>query len=122
MESYRAELLSERGVRTRARAQGESGGEPRASRADLRRDAAERRQQLAPLRRAMQAAEKRLEVLTGEIATIDAALADPALYARDAAKAQRLVLDRGLKAKSLAEAEEAWLAATEALEAAEGAA
>jgi ATP-binding cassette subfamily F protein 3 len=119
MESYRAELLAERGVRTKARAQSEAAGEPRASRAEQRRDAAERRQQLAPLRRAMQAAEKHLEALTGEIAAIDAALADPALYARDAAKAQRLVLDRGLKAKSLAEAEEAWLKATEALEAAE---
>jgi ATP-binding cassette subfamily F protein 3 len=119
MESYRAELLAERGVRTKARAQSEGVGEPRASRTELRRDAAERRQQLAPLRRAMQAAEKRLEALSGEIAAIDAALADPGLYARDAARAQRLVLDRGLKAKSLAEAEEAWLVATEALEAAE---
>ena len=57
-----------------------------------------------------------------EIARLDVTLADPDLYTRDSAKAQRLVLERGQKAKALAEAEEAWLAATEAFEAAEAAA
>ena len=122
MDSYRDALLAERSTRTRSRPSNGSPSEPRASRAEQRRDAAERRQQLAPLRRTMQAAERRLEALTGEISIIDAALADPELYARDAAKAQRLVVDRGLKARALAEAEQAWLEATEAYEAAESAA
>ena len=119
IESYRTELLAERGAKSRIRAQGLDEGGLRPSRAGVRRNAAERRTQLAPLRRAMQSAEKRVESIASEIAAIDAALADPALYARDPAKAQRLVLDRGSKAKSLAEAEDAWLAATEALESAE---
>ena len=122
MESYRAELLAERGGKTRTRSAGERTNDARSSRADLRRDAAERRAQLAPLRKTVQAAEKRMETLSTEISSLDNALADPDLYTRDAPKAQRLVLERGQKAKALAEAEEAWLAATEAFEAAEAAA
>jgi len=116
MESYRAELLAERGGKGRIEASSERAAEAKASRADQRRDAAEKRAQLAPLRKEAQAAEKRMEKLTAEIASLDAKLADPDLYAKDAAKAQKLMLDRGLKAKALAEAEEAWLMATEALE------
>jgi ATP-binding cassette subfamily F protein 3 len=119
MEAYRGELLSERGARTRSRGADATALDNRASRADQRRDAAERRTQLAPLRKAMQAAEKHMEVLAAKIAKLDKALADPDLYARDAAKAQRVVLERGLEARALAEAEEAWLAATEAYEAAD---
>ena len=118
MESYRSELLSERGA-TRSISNGQSNGASRPTRADQRRDAAERRRELAPLRKVMQAAEKRLEVLTADVARLDAALADPALYARDAAKAQKFVLERGQQGKALAAAEEAWLAATEAYETAE---
>ncbi len=119
MESYRTELLAERGGKTRARAADDRGGDAKTSRADQRRDAAERRVQLAPLRKTVQTTEKRMEVLAAEITKLDAALADPDLYTRDPAKAQRLVVERGQKAKALAEAEEAWLAATEAFEAAE---
>ncbi len=122
MESYRSELLAERGGRTRARSAEEKAGDAKSSRADQRRDAAERRAQLAPLRKTVQTAEKRMETLAAEIARLDVTLADPDLYTRDSAKAQRLVLERGQKAKALAEAEEAWLAATEAFEAAEAAA
>ena len=120
MESYRAELLAERGGRARPRDTGiGTGADAKASRADQRRDAAEKRQQLAPLRKAMQAAEKQVERLTAEIARLDAALADPGLYARDAKKAQQLTIERGQQAKALAVAEEAWLAATEAFETAD---
>jgi len=122
MESYRVELLAERGGKTRTRSASEGTNDARSSRADLRRDAAERRAQLAPLRKQVQAAEKRMETLSAEIARLDVALADPGLYTRDPPKAQRLVLERGQKGKVLAEAEEAWLAATEAFEAAEAAA
>lgn len=87
-------------------------------RAEQRRAAAERRAELAPLKKAMQEAEKQVERITAELAKLDAALADPDLYARDPAKAQQLLITRGQAAKKLAEAEEAWLAATEAYEAA----
>ncbi|MGD9802291.1 MAG: ABC-F family ATP-binding cassette domain-containing protein [Hyphomicrobiaceae bacterium] len=116
MEDYRAELLAERGGKTRTKPSDDRIAEARFSRADQRRDAAERRAQLAPLRRDVQSAEKRMEKLSAEIARLDTSLGDPELYTRDAAKAQKLVHERGLKAKELAEAEEAWLVATEALE------
>ncbi|MEZ5816367.1 MAG: ABC-F family ATP-binding cassette domain-containing protein [Hyphomicrobiaceae bacterium] len=118
METYRTELLAERGGKARSRTTDDQTSEPKTSRADQRRDAAERRAQLAPLRKSVQSAENEIEKLSAEIAKLDSALADPDLYARDAAKAQRFVVERGQKAKALAAAEEAWLAATEALEAA----
>jgi ATP-binding cassette subfamily F protein 3 len=118
MESYRAELLAERGGKMRTGASGERPADAKASRANQRRDAAEKRAQLAPLRKEVQAAEKHMEKLTAEIASLDAQLADPGLYAKDAAKTQKLVLERGLKAKALAEAEDTWLTVTETLEAA----
>jgi ATP-binding cassette, subfamily F, member 3 len=116
MESYRTELLAERGPKGRQRANGHA-GPARPTRTDVRRDAAERRVQLAPLRKAMQSAEKAVETLHAELARIDAALADPALFARDAAQAQALSIERGRKAKELSVAEDAWLAASEAFEA-----
>ena len=120
MDSYRAELLAERGARAaRQRASGAEKVEPRASRTDQRRDAAEKRAQLAPLRKSMQAAEKAVEALAAEIARLDAALADPALFAKDPAKAKSLAIERGRRAKELALAEETWLTATEAFEAAQ---
>lgn len=120
MESYRADLLAERGQKTdRVKASASDGAAlERASRADQRKLAAERRAELAPLKKAMQAAEKRVETLTKELAAFDERLADPALYS-DAAKAQKITMERGLAAKKLAEAEDAWLSATAQLEDAE---
>ena len=125
MESYRAELLAERSQRAREPrsahtpvAAGRSG-----DRAEQRRLAAERRASLAPLKKAVDAAERAVERLAADIAALDAQLADVALYATDPAKAQQAALDRGRLTKDLAGAEETWLAAVEAYEqaAAEGA-
>ncbi len=117
MESYRAELLAERGLRTREKGRDREAGESRAGRADQRRQAAERRAELAPLRKIVQAAEHAVAKATAELTRCDVALADPALY-EDAARAQKISLDRGLAAKRLADAEDRWLSATEAYEAA----
>ena len=117
MESYRAELLSERGTKARQRrAEAADTGDARSSKADQRREAAQRRAELAPLKKNVQAAEKQMERLASEIAKLDAALADTALYTRDPAKAQKFSLERGQLAKRLADAEEAWLAASETYE------
>jgi ATP-binding cassette subfamily F protein 3 len=116
METYRTMLLSERGTRTAAR--GAAAGASKApSRTDQRREAAERRAELSPLRKAVQAAESAVSKLSAELARYDARLADPTAYA-DAAKAQKLMQERGQVAKRLAAAEEAWLVASEAYEAA----
>ena len=118
MESYRAELLSERGAGTRGASQGGDAGDGRSDRSAQRRASAQKRQQLAPLKKTMQDAEKRVEKLTAELAKLDASLGDPALYA-DPQKAQKITLERGQIAKALIAAEENWLTATAAFEEAE---
>jgi ATP-binding cassette, subfamily F, member 3 len=112
MDSYRSDLLAERGTRTADRT---SPAEAKATRADERRQAAERRAGLAPLKKKMDHAEQLVARITVEIAGYDTRLADPTLY-DDAAKAQKIAQDRGQLAKTLADAEEAWLLATEAYE------
>jgi len=119
MASYRAELLSERGARGPAsKAAGPASAE-KTDRASERRLAAERRSELAPLKKVVRAAEERIEKLNGEIARLDAVLADEKVYTSDPALAQKAAHDRGRVAKQLQEAEEAWLAASEAYESAE---
>ncbi|MDX2308967.1 MAG: ATP-binding cassette domain-containing protein [Hyphomicrobium sp.] len=120
MESYRADLLAERSAASRQEVAARDGQSSANDRAQARRYAAQRRQQLAPLKKVMQDAEKQVEKLASDVAKLDAALADPALYL-DAAKAQKISQERGQKSKALADAEEAWLAATSAFEEAEAA-
>jgi len=118
MDSYREELLAERRGNAREPAGVRAPDERVESRADMRRSAAERRAQLAPLRKAVSEAEKTVEKISSQISAIDSLLATSSIYARDAAAAQRAAFERGQLSKRLAEAEEIWLAASEALEAA----
>lgn len=115
MESYRNELLAERGTKGRDRAQRDD-GESIVSRTDQRRAAAERRAELAPLKKAMQSAEKLVERLTADIAKLDAELADAEIYSKEPARAQKMAQERGQFAKQLTDAEDAWLSASEAYE------
>jgi ATP-binding cassette subfamily F protein 3 len=89
-----------------------------ASRGDVRRAAAQLRIELAPLRRRITDAEATVARLNGEIARIDTALADAGLFARDPAKAAQLSKDRSNAVNALARAEDDWLSASEAMEAA----
>ncbi len=66
----------------------------------------------------MEKAEAAIARLTSEIETIDAALSDPALFAAEPARAAALGKTRQSHAEALAQAEEEWLAAGEALQAA----
>ena len=85
------------------------------SRTDQRRAAAEKREELKPLKRRIDAAEKIVARLTVDIAMIDAQLASD-LFARDPAKATALSKTRAEAAAALARAEEDWLAASAAYE------
>ena len=115
--SYRAEILAERGAGTRQRSKANDLGiSARKARAEQRRASANRRAGLAPLKKEMQMAQKTIERITGEIAKLDKLLADPTLYEGDAADAQAVNIERGQHTKRLAEAEEAWLLASEAYE------
>src|SRR6185503_1190711 len=85
------------------------------SRTDQRRAAAEKREELKPLKRRIDAAEKAVAKLTAGIAIIDAQLASD-LFARDPAKATGLSKSRAEAADALARAEEDWLTASAAYE------
>jgi ATP-binding cassette subfamily F protein 3 len=109
MQDYRA-LLAERARPARAE-------QPAPTRRDDRRDRAEARQLLAPLRRQAKDAEALIARLTAERAAIEARLADPALYAPGKAAEVTAANTRlAAIARELNAAELAWLAAEEALE------
>jgi ATP-binding cassette subfamily F protein 3 len=122
MAAYRAECLAERGgepVAPRGPGAARLNGQARLSPQEARRLAAEARAALAPLKQKVTAAEAEIDGLARKIAAIDAALADGALYAEDAVRAQALARERGALERARAAAEEAWLAASEAYEAAQ---
>ncbi len=115
IDSYRAELLSERSTRSRA-GSAELTADPQSksaapTRAEQRRAAAERRAELAPLKSAMDAAEKAIAKLTTEIEKLDTLLADPGFYEQSPERAQQAAIARGQLARKLEAAEEAWLEA-----------
>ncbi|HIJ61547.1 MAG TPA: ABC-F family ATP-binding cassette domain-containing protein [Rhodospirillaceae bacterium] len=88
------------------------------SRKDGRRSAAERRSQLAPLRKTAEAAEKKAHSLTDRCARLRAELAEPSLYQGPPDKVTALQKALADAERDLAAAEEAWFAAHEALDAA----
>ena len=115
MDAYQKLLLEERSNK-QSSGGGSAKTEDKTARADKRRAAAEHRAQIAPLRKAMTDAEKEVTRLSLAIAKLDQQLADTEIYTREPDKAQRISIERGQLAKSLDEAEEAWLFATEEYE------
>jgi ATP-binding cassette subfamily F protein 3 len=88
------------------------------SRSDQRRSAAEKRAELAPLKRRIGAIETELGRLSARIKEIDMALSAPDLYARDPAQAAAFAKERAKRAALLAAAEDEWLSLSTAYEAA----
>ncbi len=121
LSDYRKTLLEER--RAAAREGRENTGDPREASPDrkgARRDKAERRAAISPLKRRVADAEKTLERLTAASAEIENQLADPALYERDgSAQGIALQKDLGALAQKIAAAEATWMQAVEDLETAE---
>ena len=74
--------------------------------------------QSAPLKRKLDAAEQVLARETKALADLDEALADPTLYVKDPMRASSLAARRDRAAERLAAAEQAWMEAAEAYEAA----
>jgi len=85
-------------------------GDGRPSRAELRRAAAEKRGELAPLKQRIDTLDRTVTRLTRRIAELDATLADPGLYARDPAQVATLGKERSAAVSALAAAEDEWLA------------
>jgi ATP-binding cassette, subfamily F, member 3 len=115
LDDYRRFLLSGDNV-PRAQDAREETRAPKISREDARREAAERRRALKPLKDKVDAAEHQIATLTAEIAKLDRALADPLLFVRDPAKGKAVSKKRADAAKSLAAAETRWLAINEEYE------
>jgi ATP-binding cassette subfamily F protein 3 len=111
MADYRSLVLDQRGgSRANGRAKA-SASDPQ----DKRRAAAKRREETAPLRKRVKDLEKAIERVQAEIRSLDASLADPALYDRPE-RATALAKARADAVKALARTEEDWLAATSAAE------
>jgi ATP-binding cassette subfamily F protein 3 len=115
LESYKTLCLSERKASGNGRT-ANGAAETKRSRQDERRSAAGRRAELAPLRKRQTELEKQIDALNRKIAALDQKLADPALYARNPAKAQDMAQERGLLVKNLSATEEQWLEASEEYE------
>jgi ATP-binding cassette subfamily F protein 3 len=116
LDDYRRRVLSDRD---------DSGDRGRAERAAKPprhvgngKSSGEKRPAAKPLRQRVERAEAEVTRLTREIEKLDAALADGQLYAREPAKAAAIAKARSENASALAKAEEDWLAAGAALEAA----
>ncbi|TDQ63634.1 ATP-binding cassette subfamily F protein 3 [Maritalea mobilis] len=80
--------------------------------ADKKKDrkvAAEKRAQLAPLRKEIKQLESKVEKLNQQLAKTDEALEDPDLFQKDQEKAVQLGKDRADLAKDIEAAEELWL-------------
>ena len=81
---------------------------------EARRIAAQKREQFAPLKKKAQAAEKDVERLQGEVAKLDAKLADAAAFEGKPDEAARVAKARADALRALARAEETWLEASAA--------
>ncbi len=91
---------------------------PQIDRGEVRRAAAEKRAETAPLRKKIADTELKIAQLTKQLSRLDATLADGELFANDPARAAELSKTRAEVVKALATAEEDWLAASSALESA----
>ncbi len=84
-----------------------------------RRDAPPARKDSAPLKKRIWAIEEKMRKFQDLMERIDKALANPAVFAKDPAKAAQLAAQRGDLEKALVAAEEEWLALTGDAEAAQ---
>ncbi|MBM3570057.1 MAG: ABC-F family ATP-binding cassette domain-containing protein [Alphaproteobacteria bacterium] len=107
---YQKKLMAERGGASEERS-----GTARPSE-DSRRLAAERRAQMAPLRKKAQAAEAAMARLARERAALEKQMADPAVYTGAGQAVAELARRKAALDRELAAAEAEWLAAAEALE------
>jgi len=115
LDDYRRFLLNgdnapARRVESSARAETKTGKD------FVRRDAAQKRHTLKPLKDKVTAAEHQIAHLNAELAKLDKTLSDPLLFTKDPAKAASVSKKRAEAQRKLEAAEKAWLNASEAYE------
>ncbi|HXM00623.1 MAG TPA: hypothetical protein VN932_11885, partial [Rhizomicrobium sp.] len=113
LDDYRRFLLSGDSTPTRREEPA-----PKISKEDARREAAEKRRTLKPLKEKVEIAESQVATLTAEIKKYDFALSDPLLFTKDPAKGAAVSRKRADALRKLEAAEARWLAANEDYEAA----
>ena len=122
LEAYSAWLLQQRsrddGNRNDNNRDDEKAApQPRQSGKEARRQKSEQRKRLQPLRNKVNKLERQLDALHAQKTALDAQLADPALYADASAdKIKSLSIEQRQLEQALAQCEEEWMAASEALE------
>ena len=114
MDDYRRVLLDER----RPGGSKSNGSTPKLNKADERKAAAERRAQIAPLKRTADEAEKKISKLQSELAKLEVVLNAPDLYQNDPLKVTSLTKQRADLQKQVEATEAVWLEACDAYEAA----
>jgi len=111
LDDYRRFLLSGESVPTRREEPA-----PKISKEDARREAAEKRKALRPLKEKVEIVEHQIADLNKEIAKYDKALADPLIFTQDRAKAASVSKKRAEAQRKLEAAETRWLALNEEYE------
>lgn len=95
----------------------EGGGKPAANEKEIaRKNAADARLALQPLKKSADEAEARLEKLNDTLTRLDEALAEPGLYEKNLARATKLQKERAALIAAIDKTETDWLAALEAYE------
>jgi ATP-binding cassette subfamily F protein 3 len=117
IEDYRRQVLGIAPSREKDEAPAEK-PQPATSQKEVRREAAQRREALAPLRKKIKDCEKRIEKLRAEIEALDGKLAAPDLYS-DPEEAAKLAKARTERVHDFARAESDWLDLSAELEARE---
>ena len=113
LEDYRQEVVGSSG-------KGKKGGDSEGgSKAEKRKQAAQARADLAPMKKKLKDYEALVERLGKQIQSLDAELANPAQFADAPYKIAQKTKQRGERAAELAKAEEDWLALTSQVEEAE---
>lgn len=104
LDDYEVMVVSARGSETGKRESAGNGAAPSA-----RREAAEKRANLKPLRERAKALENQLEKFNTLLARADEALANPDTFAKSPERAAQIAKDRAALAERIAETEEEWL-------------
>jgi ATP-binding cassette subfamily F protein 3 len=111
IDDYKRQILSANSGRNESQ---RSANTP--TKADQRREAAERRERLKPLKSKMEKAEREVALLQARLEELDAALAAPGLFVKDPAKGQDLSKKRAETIRQISASEAEWVEAAERYE------
>ncbi|MAY68467.1 MAG: glycosyl transferase family 1 [Rhodospirillaceae bacterium] len=117
LDAYAGLLMEQRRLaRREIRAAKDSDSAPAIDKKELRRERARRREETAALRKSIVDAERKMEKLAQEVTALEAKMADPDIYNGPTAKLMDLQVAHKKAKDRLAETEQAWMRAQEAID------